>query len=565
MQEEVKNKDQRFHLFKCETDHLSLPDQFTYPFCYDPHPIAVLAVEELKKHILSKQDWDHNFGVDTSKTNVPLGKMFGVLVVKDRFDNLGYLMAFSGTLNGDNPSDEFVPLIYDRNRDESHFTQEEKHLNQINSEVEERLSNPAFKEAKEKLICFEEQRTKELNALKDQIKEGKKRRKELRNEARIEMLPESYDELCESLNKESVKERFALRDRQRELQKEHDLLSEKVNAFEGKISKLKKERKQRSGKLQQYLFDQYQFLNNLGETQSLKPIFEKTVLKMPPAGAGDCAAPKLLQYAYKNEYFPIAMAEFWWGVSPKQEIRKHEHYYPSCKGKCEPILGHMLHGLDVEVNPLSKTPTPLSELEILYSDDHIAVINKPAEMLSVPGREIKFSVHSEMERMYPEASGPIVVHRLDMSTSGIMVITKSSAAYKHLQSQFVKRTIKKRYEALLEGTFQSKSGEINLPLVLDYVNRPMQKVDFKEGRPAQTVWETIKVEGERTRVYFYPVTGRTHQLRVHAAHEDGLNTPIVGDDIYGQKDTRLCLHAGYIEFRHPKGGKVMTFEVSADF
>ncbi|MBP9794309.1 MAG: RluA family pseudouridine synthase, partial [Flavobacterium sp.] len=335
-----------------------------------------------------------------------------------------------------------------------------------------------------------------------------------------------------------------------------------VNVFEEKLNELKELRKQKSNTLQQRLFAEYAFLNGLGESKSLGKIFDNN----PPAGAGECAAPKLLHYAFQHHLKPICMAEFWWGQSPKSEVRKHQQFYPSCKSKCEPILlGHMLKGLTMDDNPFQLNPAEGKEIEIVYEDESIAVINKPAEFLSVPGKQISDSVYERMKIRYPEATGPIIVHRLDMSTSGIMLIAKTEAAYLNLQRQFIKRTIKKCYEALLDGEIATKSGFIDLPLRVDLDDRPRQLVCYEYGKPAQTNWEIISIENGKTRVHFYPITGRTHQLRVHASHPLGLNTPIVGDDLYGTKANRLHLHAKSITFIHPINNQEMKIEVAAEF
>jgi tRNA pseudouridine32 synthase/23S rRNA pseudouridine746 synthase len=259
------------------------------------------------------------------------------------------------------------------------------------------------------------------------------------------------------------------------------------------------------------------------------------------------------------------MAEFWWGQSPKSEIRKHRQFYPACKSKCEPILmTHMLKGLQIDANPFEDNPTG-KEIEVVYEDEVLLVINKPAEFLSVPGKKITDSVYQRIKEKYPEATGPLVVHRLDMSTSGLMLIAKDEATYVKLQSQFIKRTISKRYVALLDGVLHDNEGSIDLPLRVDLEDRPRQLVCFDHGKPAQTNWKKIKIINNQTLVYFYPITGRTHQLRVHASHELGLKTPIIGDDLYGTKSNRLHLHAEQLIFIHPLSNKEICFHCEAEF
>jgi tRNA pseudouridine32 synthase/23S rRNA pseudouridine746 synthase len=317
--------------------------------------------------------------------------------------------------------------------------------------------------------------------------------------------------------------------------------------------------------LQNEIFDQFYFVNRAREKRSVGDIFKDTLEGRPIAGAGECAAPKLFQYAFLNRLEPIALAEFWWGQSPKTEVRIHGHYYPACRGKCEPILGHMLQGMLMEENPLQQNPAEGKELSIVWEDEHLVVVNKPPEFLSAPGKRIKDSVLTRLRERYPEATGPIIVHRLDMSTSGLLLAAKSLEIYIDLQSQFIRREVKKRYVAVLEGNLESDEGFVDLPLRVDLDDRPRQLVCYEHGKPAQTRWEVVERSKGNTRVHFYPITGRTHQLRVHAAHSLGLNHPIVGDDLYGRRSNRLHLHAERIEFRHPLSGEWLVMEVGAEF
>ena len=323
-------------------------------------------------------------------------------------------------------------------------------------------------------------------------------------------------------------------------------------------------RKKTSAILQNTLFEKYQFLNQFKEQKGILDIFNNPS-SMPPAGAGDCSAPKLLQYAFQHHLTPIALAEFWWGISPNSEIRKHKNFYPSCQSRCKPILNHMLEGIEMNENLIHKNLLKNQELRIVFEDDDLIIVNKPPEFLSVPGKEIKDSVYTRIKLKYPEATGPLIVHRLDMSTSGIIVLTKTKEANKIVQKQFIKRTVKKRYVALLSGKLTKKQGVIKLPLRLDLDDRPRQLVDFINGKKAETNWTVIAHNNNQTRIHLYPITGRTHQLRVHAAHKEGLSIPIKGDDLYGNKQDRLYLHAEFIEFVHPSSKKEISFTVPADF
>ena len=259
------------------------------------------------------------------------------------------------------------------------------------------------------------------------------------------------------------------------------------------------------------------------------------------------------------------MAEFWWGAPPKSAIRHHLHYYPSCYSKCQPILGHMLEGLNVENNPLLVNPAQGKDLTIVYQDDDLLVVNKPAEFLSVPGINIDDSVYMRIKTQFPHASGPLIVHRLDMSTSGLLMIALNKRVHKALQKQFIERSVEKRYVALVAGNIAAESGSIELPLVLDFDDKPRQMVCYKTGKPSLTTWQVLERKNNTTRLQLYPKTGRTHQLRVHCAHHLGLNTPIVGDTHYGKKAERLHLHAEYLAFTHPISHERLEFEVAADF
>ncbi|HBW97551.1 MAG TPA: RNA pseudouridine synthase [Pseudoalteromonas sp.] len=259
------------------------------------------------------------------------------------------------------------------------------------------------------------------------------------------------------------------------------------------------------------------------------------------------------------------MAEFWWGAAPKSAIRQHKNYYPSCYSKCQPILSHMLKGLSIEDNPLLVNPAEGKTLPIVYQDDDIVIVNKPSEFLSVPGVNIEDSVYLRIQTQFPHATGPLIVHRLDMSTSGLLVVALNKRAHKALQKQFIARTIDKRYIALVDGIVPKDSGKIELPLRLDFDDKPRQLVCYKNGKPALTTWQVLERKNNITRLQLYPKTGRTHQLRVHCAHHLGLNMPIIGDTHYGKKANRLHLHAEYLALDHPITHKRLTFSVAPDF
>ena len=333
---------------------------------------------------------------------------------------------------------------------------------------------------------------------------------------------------------------------------------------EGIINKKKKQRAAQSSNLQKQIFESYSFLNAHKKEKSLKELFEKTSFKLPPSGAGECCAPRLLQYAYIHNLKPLCFTEFWWGASPNSEIRVHNKHYPACRGKCGPILKHMLEGVSVECDPLN-TFSELDSLNVLYEDSAIIAIEKPPGLLSVPGKEINYSLSSLIKKHFPEIEGPGLVHRLDYETSGIILVAKSLAFYKALQKQFASRTIEKKYVALLEGPLPLDQGKIELPLRVDLYNRPRQLVCFEHGKKAITEFRQINKTENGVRVEFYPLTGRTHQLRVHAAHKSGLNSPIIGDSLYGSSAERLFLHAEEIRFDHPETAKSMTLRSPSPF
>ena len=429
-----------------ETD-IPLPERFTYPFCYEPHPLCLLAVEEVKRELSTMQ--------------LTEGKMFGVLIVLNHC-RLAFLAAYSGLLEGRNDWPYFVPPVFDAQQPDGYFKQTEKEISLTSS----------------------------LSPLTS---------------------------------------------------------------------------KQMSQDLQLWLFRQYKMLNARGEEKDLVDIWQgyhsspriQKKFPLPPGGTGDCCAPKLLQYAYQQGLEPVCMAEFWWGPSPKSLIRHHGQFYPACRGKCKPVLTWMLQGLTVDPNP-EEAAFPHLDIGVVYEDDVMVVVNKPAGLLSVPGKEEDYSVATIAQERWP---GSMVVHRLDMGTSGLIVVAKSKEAYVTLQEQFVKRTVEKRYIAIVDGIPDKKSGRIDLPLTFDPMNRPRQIVDYKKGKSAVTEYETLEIIGSQTLIALYPHTGRTHQLRMHCAHEDGLGCPIHGDELYGQKANRLYLHCDHLALTHPVTEEKMSFNL----
>lgn len=540
------------HRFTTSITDIPLPERFTYPFCYTPHPLCILAAKEVQSYLTRQTAW---------KNELRQGKMFGVLIVQTEHGETGYLAAFSGILAGKNLHPFFVPPVYDLLQPQGFFKIEEENISSINRNIRQLENDKAYAALSAELAQTIQSAEDILATAKAQLKEAKTAREQRRKEKELNAQEEA------ELIRESQFQKAEYKRLERSWKARITTLQTQTEDWERRISALKSERKTRSAALQQKLFEQFGMLNYRGEVKDLCEIFGQTVHKTPPAGAGECAAPKLLQQAYLHGWKPIAMAEFWWGDSPKTEIRHHGHYYPACKGKCEPILQHMLQGLQVEENPmLKRMQVPSKNLEIVYEDPWLSVINKPAGMLSVPGKEDAVSVYSLMREQYPEADGPLMVHRLDMATSGLMLIAKTKRVHQNLQAQFKNRLVRKRYVALLEGIVPKDKGTVDLPLCLNPLDRPRQMVHTEHGKPAITDYQVLeRLDGKRTRIAFYPRTGRTHQLRIHAAHPLGLHCPIIGDELYGKKADRLYLHAEYLEFTHPITGKTVRITKEAEF
>jgi len=552
-----------FHPLKSYSE--ILPKQFTFPFYYTPHALCIKAADEVKTYLSSQSDFEHNFGLDETKKGLKIGKMFGVMIVETKDEQLGYITAFSGKLAESNYLKGFVPPIYDTLNKDGFYKQNEVYLNLLTAKIEALQQNTELEKAEKNLKQTKLKNIQKLEDFKRNAKAEKQKRKQLRVEAEQTLNDLEKSVFLERLKQQSIQSNIDLKyiklNLEAELKKAEDLLAELIQPIE----RLKLERKTLSASLQKQIHEHYQFLNANGETQNLIDIFKKTDLGKPPAAAGECAAPKLFQYAYQNDLKPIAMAEFYWGVSPTAEVRKHGQFYPSCRGRCEPILGHMMQGLDVEPNPIALAGVFKGELEIIYEDNFLLVLNKPHEFLSVPGKTIKDSILTRMQTYLPKATGPLLLHRLDMSTSGLLLVAKNERTHKKLQKQFIERKVKKRYVALLDGVLEATKGTINIPLRVDLNNRPRQLVCYEHGKKAITNYEVIAIEGNKTRIHFYPISGRTHQLRVHAAHHKGLNTPIVGDDLYGTISDRLHLHAETLSFEHPVKKEWVSFTCKAPF
>ena len=539
----------KFHLLGPEAATMALPQRFTCPYCYEPHPLALMAVEHVQLYVAKRDDWAEELGA---------GKMLGVLVAQDVQGRLGFLAAFSGNLAGSVHHDYFVPPVYDLLDPQGEFKQGEAHITAINHEVDRLKHSPILAAMLKRESDANRQMADEVSAFKAMMAQHKLTRDQRRQDPGI-----SPEELEILLNQSRFEKAELRRIRQRqEAQLSH--ITEEIADYNRHIDELKSRRKAMSEALQERIFRLFVVSNALGERRDLVEVF-RPLGTLPPAGAGECCAPRLLNFAYNKGLRPVCMAEFWWGASPVGEVRHHGHFYPACRSKCKPILDFMLQGLDVEENALGQPLDSDMALDVVFDDQWLTVLDKPSGMLTVPGKLLEDSLLTRFQAAHPEAVGPIVVHRLDQETSGLVIFAKDKATHKSLQQQFENHSIKKRYIALLDGLVENDEGLIALPLLPDIEDRPRQRVDNEHGKPAVTRYQVLERSGALTRVAFTPLTGRTHQLRVHASHPLGLNCPIVGDRLYGTASTRLMLHAERITFTHPATGQPITLDCPPDF
>ena len=559
---------------------------------YEPHPLCIQACREVQEMLARREDWQEE---------IARGKMFGVLIVENvktdtDVPKWGYLAVYSGQIGGRSDWEDFVPAVFDYLQPDGYFKTHEAEISRINQSISHLEKDERMKEARTLIRQLQEERKRTIAAYQEKMKEAKAKR-DSRREA---------GNLSEAEEAEMIRESQFMKAELRRLKKslsEKTALETEFEDYQENILRLKQLRKQLSDALQQWLFSQFRMLNQEGESKDLLEIFRDEALKeypqaaiatsriaalkmVPPAGSGECCEPKLLQYAYQHGYKPLQMAMFWWGESPKEEIRHHLQFYPACNGKCKPILHWMLppsvfespasaeNGIGGQKGPFPKQVEMLYEqVETLYEDCELTVIHKPARLLSVPGKDAtQPSVYALMRRKYPEATGPLIVHRLDMATSGLMIIAKTEFAYHRLQKEFLNHRVQKKYIAIIsekdiQGRDIPEKGIISLPLLPDYLNRPRQIVNHEQGKEAITEYEILeRIDSSHLRIALYPKTGRTHQLRVHCAHQEGLNAPILGDPLYGnEKAARLHLHAEEITFEHPLTGKKITIKRKADF
>lgn len=571
---------------------IDIPERMNNPLDYQPHPLCIAVCKELQTYLSEREDW---------REEIDKGKMFGVLIVENAkpepgVSEIGYLAAYSGQIGGRSDWDDFVPAVFDYLQPDGKFKTHETEISDINQRIKQLEGNEHIKEAKSLILQLQEERKQTIAAYQEKMKEAKAKRDARRKTGNL--TPEEEAEMV----KESQFMKAELRRLKKSLS-EKTTLETDYEVFQADILRLKQMRKTLSDTLQQWLFSQFLMLNHEGESKDLLEIFRDAALRdypqatlatsriaalkmVPPAGSGECCEPKLLQYAYLHGYRPLQMAMFWWGESPKEEIRHHLQFYPACNGKCKPILHWMLPDRVFDSKIAEK-----QALETLYEDDQLAVIHKPSGLLSVPGRDSSQpSVYSIMRKKYPAASSPLIVHRLDMATSGLMIIAKTDFAYHRLQNEFLHHRVQKKYIAIIgckdqeacdkiwekakkemreeeRSSIATEKQKISLPLMPDYLDRPRQIVNHEQGKEAITEYEVLdRIDATHLRLALYPKTGRTHQLRVHCAHHEGLNAPILGDPLYGnEKASRLHLHAEEITFEHPLTGKEINIKREADF
>lgn len=526
-----------------------LPLQFNNPFRYVPHPLVARVAETVVSGI--RQDRLLSVAMEE-------GKMLGVLLVRDSGGRIGYLKGFSGNVGGESTIEGFVPPIYDLTRPDGHFKTKEAEISAINRKINEiesgRLAS-ATQELEQARRLYEE----ETAICKEEMAAAKLRRDGIRKawdaEGR-EYYPDRND-----LEKESQFQKAEMARMKRRWKFRLEELEKACTCIRQEILTLRNERARMSDELQKWIFSQYIVHNAEGGWASIASIFSSAGL-VPPGGTGECAAPKLLEYAFRNSLQPIAMGEFWYGESPATAVRTQGHFYPSCTSKCGPLLGFMMKGLDIVSENLHSNE---GQVAMVFEDDHILAVSKPSGMPSVPGMDGRKSLLETLQEQHKSLEA---VHRLDMDTSGIILFAKNPQAAFYLRRQFEMHTIRKTYIAHLspsvEGRYVSaeEEGSIGLPLAPDYDERPRQKVDRSQGKAAHTDYRVESVEKDGSiNIKLYPKTGRTHQLRVHCAHLSGLGHPIVGDMLYGGvRSSRLHLHALSITFTHPVSGEETTLE-----
>ncbi|PMH46691.1 hypothetical protein BCU68_01255 [Vibrio sp. 10N.286.49.B3] len=571
--------------FKSDISCVDLPNCFPFPYYYTPHALSELAMEALQAELIKQPYWQEK----NNRSSDAIGAMFGVLVVELPNGNIGYLCSYAGSPIAEADAEQFVPPVYDIQQKQALLRQHQHDLSRCQDAIEHHHNSQESLQLLATYAAKQQQAEQDIADFQTQMTQAKAQRKQTRSAAQHSANPDELNEIIKQLGIASSKEKSAFKTLKQSWASELAALEQQVAKMETVTETLTQAYQQQVTRNQQQLTDLCHFNAYSGNSKTLSDILADDPSHALIIGSEDENAPKLLNYAFKAGLKPLTIGEFWWGNPPAKEVRQHKNIYPVCQSRCFEILTHMLNGLAMDPNPLIINPALGKSLEIVYEDEVLVVVNKPAEFLSVSGKSIEDSVHSRIKARYPHATGPLIVHRLDMSTSGLLVLTLNPQANKHIQQQFIQRTVAKRYTALLEGALDQAEGKINLPLAGDITDRPRQLVCFAQGRSAETRFEVVsrhtnqafdkasnsqqlnsqqpssQQPAPRTKVHLYPKTGRTHQLRVHCAHHLGLGMPIVGDDLYGYKDQRLYLHAGYLAFQHPVTGETMEFEVADNF
>ena len=539
---------------------LSLPERFTFPYYYTPHPLCELAMQQLQQSLL-----------DCGLNEISQGNLYAVLLVQNpTTQELGYLSAFSGlqldpALVSQLNNIHFVPPAFDSKQFQSQNSANLARQLQLADDIKKLQQSHNLDALLAELEGLKIESAQSIKAFQLAMTANKAQRNELREQANQEKALgnlESAANLLKQLGNQSSQEKRDLKALRIEWKQKIAERQSHVDLIENELKNRKQDHQAVSEQLETQRLSHYRFINQAKQSKNLLELLDgKDALE----GSGDCCLPKLLNFAFEHGLKPLALSEFWWGLPTTDIIRQHANLYPVCQSKSFEILEHQLSGIELEDNPLIVNPAVGKSFDIVYEDDEIVVVNKPEEFLSVPGKFIEDSVYTRIKARYPDATGPLIIHRLDMSTSGLLILALTAESNKHIQKQFIDRTVEKRYTALLDGKITGESGDISLPLRGDITDRPRQLVCHEHGRNAETHWQAVSTNNGKTKVHLYPKTGRTHQLRIHCAHPQGLGVPIRGDDLYGYKRERLHLHAGYLKLIHPTTGEWMEFEVPSEF
>ncbi|HSR95896.1 MAG TPA: RluA family pseudouridine synthase [Kofleriaceae bacterium] len=510
----------------------ALPARFANPFSDgEPHPLARRAADELVARLRGWPCLDTPGG----------GKMFGVLVVAAPDGRIGYLCAFSGMLDGAWQVSGFVPPLYDRAARDAIWPAGQLALRELELQLRALAASPDHAAVRAVHAAVAERHARDLAVMRARHRENR----EARRRARATTSDATALHALDQASRGDVAERRRL-----DAVHEQELASPKAQlaAIDRLRADLEDRRVTESRGLMKQVHDSYLISNARGEYRLLRALFAPGE---PPAGAGDCAGPKLLGHAYRSGLVPLALAELWWGATPVTGGRRAGQFYPSCRGKCGPILSFMLEGLPCEAAPLfGADPIAAHEPCVVFEDRWLVVVDKPCGLLSVPGRSGLLG-DSVVTRLRERFAGATLVHRLDLDASGLLVAAKDPATHAALQRAFARREVDKRYAAWLDGVVARDHGVVELALRVDLDDRPRQIYDPTHGKPAITEWRVVERTSQRTRVDLMPRTGRTHQLRLHAAHPLGIAAPIVGDRLYGRAAARLALHAEALAFLHP--------------